>query len=269
MSNFLKLAFPLFVATLLPAQFDPRFLRVIGPETKMIEGVDLNSCRARNFTASPFCAVPLPYAGTAAQLISIEEKAQNGTNSLTILGGFVKATGPDEPNRPAPIFLESSVAIAGDPKSVQSAAERWKVDAPASDLARDVRQLADSYDGWFLIDKPFQDLHPPAPEGKQRFRAEVEQVIERISGGIRFGPSDAVRVEIHTRSAEDAFSLAAIGRWIPGLIQLMQPDDDFSRILDIAEDFDAHAQGKSVVLSFNVPEEKLRDVVKTFNHVLQ
>lgn len=269
MNRLPKLAVPLFTATLLTAQIDPRIWRLVGPETKMISGIDLNRCRERELSSSPLCQVQIPYPSSAGQVISMDEKTGARTTSLMILTGLVLAPGKDGQDgqdAPAPTLLDSSTAIVGEEETIKSAKERWTRTDPVSDLARDARQLADSYDAWFLVKKPLQDLGPPSADGKQKFRAEVERVIEEISGGVRFGPSAEVRIEVHTKSADDAFSLAALGRWLPGIIQLMQPDSDGSRILDLAENFEVHASGQTVRLSFNIPEDKLHELAKTFGH---
>jgi uncharacterized membrane protein len=64
------------------------------------------------------------------------------------------------------------------------------------------------------------------------------------------------------KTADDAATLAGLGRWIPGLIQLKDPHGLQSRMIDLAENVSIRSEGRLVMISLVISERKLEDMLK-------
>jgi hypothetical protein len=83
------------------------------------------------------------------------------------------------------------------------------------------------------------------------------QVVEQARGGIRLGRSNEVNVEIQGRTADDAATLAALGRWAPGFLQLQDPSGQMGALAAAIENLSVRAEGRTAVASFSVPDAAL------------
>jgi len=88
----------------------------------------------------------------------------------------------------------------------------------------------------------------------------MANTIEELSGGIRFGTNIEFKLEALMRSNEDAKALAALGRRLPGLIQLMPSPGIIGPLVGIAEKISATADGRLVTLSFYLSHDKVKEV---------
>jgi len=96
-----------------------------------------------------------------------------------------------------------------------------------------------------------------------KYRDELIQVVEEARGGIRLGRPNEVSVEIQARTADDAATLAALGRWVPGFLQLEDPSGQMGALVAAIEDLSVRTDGRTAVASFSIPDaalEKLSQV---------
>ena len=258
-----KLSTPLLAVSLLSGQVNPRVWRLIGPDARAITGVNLDRYRQTALSESRSTALNLPFGATGGQAISISGDPKTHRAPLEIIIGD-KRPPQLENSQPFPM-LDANTAILGDEDGMREAAGRWNGDAPLSDLAARVRKLAESYDAWILVVKPLDNLDDGLPVPASKYRSEVVRVVEEIAAGIRFGPFYEVRIDVLARTSEDAYSLAALGRWLPGLIQTTDPRGTQSRILDLAENLAVQVAGRTVTLSLGIPEHKLADLLRSLH----
>jgi hypothetical protein len=74
-----------------------------------------------------------------------------------------------------------------------------------------------------------------------------------------------VHVEVTAGSVDDAVGLAALGRWLPGLLQAKGNGRPEMRIVNLIEDFAVEARGTSAALSFSISEARLEELAATMN----
>jgi hypothetical protein len=88
-------------------------------------------------------------------------------------------------------------------------------------------------------------------------------VIEEVRGGIRVGGYNEMSLEVLVKTADDAYALAAIGRWLPGLMEMQNSHGLESALADLAENLVVGSEGRVVTLSVSVAESKLGELVKS------
>jgi hypothetical protein len=167
--------------------------------------------------------------------------------------------GMEQPAVEGIVKLAPGVGVAGDPESLREAQQRWSVDRPLSPIAEKARRLAESYDSWFLVVKPFAVMVEGTVPLPQHVQALTE-AIEEVSGGVRFGAVTEVYVEAVFRNPEDASAVARLARWLPGLVQLKGAY--LGPFVEAMENFTVHASGQRAFLSVRIPEDKLRELAE-------
>src|SRR5262249_20860390 len=127
-------------------------------------------------------------------------------------------------------------------------------------IATRAEELSRSYDAWFFVLKPFKLLNIPG-KAPSKYHKEVVEAIDEVSGGIRVGGGyHDIRAEATTKSPDDAMGLAALARWIPGLVPTNESDGQFIALM---EQYEVRASGNSAVLTFGIPEESIRALLKS------
>jgi len=185
---------------------------------------------------------------------------------LKITHGLLPAPRPPESEAeisfcPAPTRLSATTELAGIPEEVEAAAGRWnQPDAGAHPIAQTAEQLRNSYDIWFVAIRPL-DVEQTG-EARMKHRDEIVKVIEELRGGIRFGGINRVMLEATTKSVEDATGLAAVGRWLPGLIQLAGAGEEASALLDLVDDYSSLATGTQVRVTFSIEESRVKELIE-------
>jgi hypothetical protein len=244
---------------------DSKVLRIIGPDARMIYGMDVDRYR-RSALASLYPA-DLEWLSTRSGVKEIHAliaiiSAPDGPPLFVISGA--PATAPVDPDDEQfnLVRLDQDTAILGEAGLVKDAANRWKQeDKLRSDVADRAQRLNDAFDLWFLGIRPL-DQGLALEKGVLKYRDEFVQVIEEVRGGIRLGATDQMSIEALARTADDAASLAALGRWLPGLIQMQGARDSIDRLLGFVENLRVSAQGRTAVASFAIPDSALEAVAK-------
>jgi hypothetical protein len=225
---------------LFAAALDPKLLNLIGPETRSVFGRD--AARHRQSGLNKL----LPAASLASQTIEI-----TGPTGIPL---SVQIGGGDTDS----VILDNTTSIQGDQALIEEATRLWgRTDIVPTPLAIRAQQLAGMYDNWFVIVRPLEQGQNAAP---LKYRAELVNAIEQISGGIRFGTTIEIRVEALMQTSDHARTLAALGHWLPGLVQLIQSEGAFAQLAEIAENISVVAEGRTVTLSFQLAEGKVKEL---------
>jgi hypothetical protein len=232
------------------ADLNPKVLNLISANTQLVGGANME--RHRNSALG--AVFPVNYA--AKQSVFIETLDGNESRTLLLSIGGEPATDVDSRS------LDSYTVVSGDPSAIEEATQLWaREDIQPSPMAFRARQLAGIYDHWFLMSKPLDFLiRPHTTLWPLKYRDEMVNTIEELSGGIRFGTSIEFKAEAVMRTNEDAKALAALGRWLPGLLQLMPSPGFIGPLVDIAEKISATADGRIVTLTCSLSDDKVKEV---------
>ena len=252
----------LFAACSSGAELNSRVLRLIGADARMVTGADLDR-QSSSALGSEFQSQAVPDTDTRStyKVLWIRYDAANGPATLTVVIGSIPV---QDPNTPAAFTaLDTSTMVAGDPDTIREAQRRWTVERPPSPLAEKAHRLSQSYDNWFLLLKPFSvpAAMPQTVSGTaaplMRYRQELIDAVDEVSGGIRFGPFNELYLEGVFRKPEDASAAATIARWLPGMLQLQRPYDSPGLLVDAIEDVTFHAEGQRAYVSLRIPNNKV------------
>jgi len=249
------------------AALSPKMLGLIVADARMVTGADLNR-QGDSILNQFFQSQVVPDTDTRAsyQALWIERNGADGPVTLTVVAGPIP---PNAPNFPEEfISLDANIMVAGPPDSVRDAQRSWTVEQPLSPIAARVRRLAESYDNWFLMKKPFARLSqiPQAVLGSAvpllKDKQDLVDAVEELSGGVPFGAVNELNLEAVFRNPEDAWAVAILARWVPGILQLQPPYSPTGRLVKAMEDFTVHVEGQRVSISLRIPEEKARSLIE-------
>jgi len=254
------------LAAVLPgAQLDSKLLKLIPQDANVVCGIDLDRYRATALTSFyPVDPWVRTFAGDGLhQLIAILQGPAQHAPELTIYVGPVGSpVGWDDGNEYR--VLDDSTAILGNDLVVDEAMERWnQAELPNEALASKIKVLSDTYDAWVIAIKPFDENESPGIPINLKHRADFLQLVQEVQAGIRLGSFYDATVEITLPSPDDAYAMAAIGRWLPGFIQASQPSSKESSLADLAENITAIAKGNVASLSFSLDPIKLQELIES------
>jgi hypothetical protein len=265
-------------------ELDDRLLRLIGSDAKLVYGVDLD--RYMNSTLKEFFPINVEHfsqlhdSGPVLEVVIAERSNPSGSESLTIFRGalsslnFTPAIAQTDvaainykgvliltDSNQSIAVLDPDIAIAGTFLALQEAIDRWQQEtAYGGPLGFKLQDLSRNYDVWFLVQNPLEPPPNLPPRPESAYASKLIQAVQAFQGGIRFGASIELRLEAMTKSPDDALTAAAIGRWLPGFIQLQGRNDPQSAVLDLAEDLTVLTNGSVTSLSFRLSERRLREL---------
>jgi len=258
-----------FAATLKAGEVDAKRIRLIGADATIVFGMDVeryrNSALHKIFplqvddehasqvivcvTGGLDRGKELKIVRRKAGSVALPHEQSEGTTVSTHRGITVVTR-----ESSAEAQLDMLTTVSGEPAVVAGAIDRWVDTADANDLAPKILRLSAQYDNWFIAIKPLADVPvDPSQIGRKHLRQIVE-AIEEVSGGIRVGQVSDFAIDVALRTAEDASALAALGHWLPGLVQMKQTGP-IGAIADLIENFDTRASGALVSLSFTLRED--------------
>jgi hypothetical protein len=245
----------IFATNLAAAELTPNVLHLIGPEAWVVTGIDLQ----RYSTSELHHLFPWDIATKdMRQVIRIGGVHDGG--QLTV---FV---GPQPVEQAGSAFqstaLDPNTTAVGEAGAVQDAIRQWNRSGNPSQLALEARSLSGEYDGWFLLLKPLENFTHNDSAPSSKYVTDLIQVVEQVSGGIRFGSVNELEIDIVTRSASDAASLAALVQWMPGLILLNGPGMQERGLIEAAEDLVVRTNGRMVSISFTLSESRVSMLAK-------
>jgi hypothetical protein len=266
MKRAVALSAALAMTSLLAGAMDSRALRLIGPDTKVVSRVDVERYRRSALSR----LYPLDLSALAArtgiseirELVTIVDGTPAGAPLFVVTGaanGEQPAASDDEDF--GFVRLDASTVIAGNRAQVQEAVARWNQEVRrASDVAERARGMSGSFDLWFLAIRPLSGSHSDS-QNVLKYRNELIQVIEEVRGGIRLGVSHEMRLEVLARTADDAVTLSALGRWVPGMIQLRSDHSPIRLLLSLMENLCVSAEGRTAVASFSIADSAFEEVI--------
>jgi len=248
------------IAINMPAsELNPKVLNVIGEDARVVQGGNVAKYQHTVWNDAFPWVLDRAITGAVQQQITVEY-GDHETEPLTIIIGSAVASASEHGLRVT--NLDSTTFVLADQAGTLAAMTRWSKNDDTGELGRKVKRLNESYDSWFLIVKPLelQDWGRVASQSKPA--AKLMQMVEEASGGIRLGPYAEVCIEVVLKTPDDAVTLAGLGRWLPGFIQVKDPGGLVSRMVDLAENLSIRAQGSLVTISFVISERKLEDMLK-------
>jgi hypothetical protein len=246
---------------LLAGELNQKILKLIGPDARIVTGMDVERYRDSPLQEIFPWKLDAAVSGAVHQLIIIQYGPRDNKPPLTILTGSPK--GVQTEDGPQFAQLDAGTTILGDPASIEEARRRWRSDQPAGEIADQVRRLSGTYDNWFLIVKPLQLSRQP-DDPSLKYRDEVMRVVEQVRMGVRLGAFNEMHIEVVTRTPEDAATLAALGKWLPGLVQMANPLARESMLINQAENLNVFAGGNVASLSFTLSKEAIEKAIKSF-----
>jgi len=253
------LTLALIAANLQAGEVNPKVLSLIGEDARAVYGGNLARYRQTVWNNIAPWRLDQVISGSVQQVIAIAND-DGGTPPLTIMMGSAAASELADGLHFA--SLDSATSVLGDEAGTQEAVRRWSENSGLGELARKAQRLGESYDNWFLIVRPLELLGRSSIAPPSHFAAELMQMVEEASGGIRVGAFSEVHVEVLMKTADDAATLAGLVRWLPGFIQLREPRGLQSRMIELAENVSIRSEGRLATISLAISERKLEDMFK-------
>ena len=194
----------------------------------------------------------------------ITECMRGGLTIVTGEVGPLFAGEQPEEGRPGYTVLGPGTAIIGDADSLNEAAARWQRE-DLSGIAVKAERLAATYDNWFIAVRPLAErdrLSDRAPGPRLKYMDDMAGLVEEVRGGLCVGRRSEFHLEVDMKTTEDAQTLAALGRWLPGFVQSKNPHGRAALIAEYAENISITPSGNTVTLSFTLEEGKLEEVLR-------
>jgi hypothetical protein len=119
-------------------------------------------------------------------------------------------------------FLDSSIAVIGDPALVKQAIVRRASGDPAGAWCVKAQALSTENDAWFLVQGPVSELTsgmPGSTAGTAGQTAQMFQSVTAASGGMKLGANVVITAEVVARSEKDAQSLAEVLRFLAAMLE--------------------------------------------------
>jgi hypothetical protein len=253
------LTLALIAANLQAVELNPKVLSLIGENARAVYGGNLARYRQTAWNTIAPWRLDQAVSGSVQQLVVIANDDAE-TTPLTIMIGSAAAS--EQGDGLQFVSLDSATSVLGDEAGTREAVRRWSEDSGMGELARKAQKLGESYDNWFLIVRPLELLGRSSIAPPSHFAAELMQMVEEASGGIRVGAFSEIHAKVLMKTADDAATLAGLVRWLPGLIQLKEPRGLQSRMIELAENVSIRAEGRLATISFVISERKLEDMFK-------
>jgi hypothetical protein len=273
----MKVARPLILLCastgLTAGQFDPRLLRLIGPDAKYVSAGDFERYQASKLSLRPFHQVYIEGEPPRFRLeIGTEDR-----RTLYVTVTSIPISPPD-PDTPAVVYRgvrtwtaqgvshatpDPTIELYGEDKIVQEAIDRWQdAKAPLSPLAAKAQGLSFSYDAWFIMTTPlavpeFAGFGPRSPRIE-----ELAHAIGEVRAGLRFGRVLEAVVEIDAKSPEEASALAVFGRYLPALLETRS--DPQSQVFKLADRVVSQSHGSTAMLSLSIDERHIEEAARKY-----
>ena len=113
----------MLATNLLPAQVNPKVWNLIGPDDRLILGVNMDRYRQTAMNSINSGDSGLPFPGRSRYVITIESNPQKGQRLIVLLGFSPAPVVSDE--SPSPTMLDTTTAIVGDDERVRASVARW------------------------------------------------------------------------------------------------------------------------------------------------
>lgn len=245
---------------------------LVGPDAKMVYGIDVERYQSSQLAQSyqtgmaqnlmPALAIKkvigtlsegnrppaLILQGTAFSLQAL--LGHDGhENFLRTYRGFPAVTLSEDSML---VLLETTLAVTGDTDSVSGVIDRVTSTDCTGELAAKISELSSSYDVWFAVLRPLEQLDLPSMMPPSERRLELAQSIEEVHGGIRIGAVHSVRVELTAKDPDDAAAAAVLARWLPAMLE--KDDSMEANLVRAIQNFATQSTGRTASMSFLLPD---------------
>jgi hypothetical protein len=152
-------------------------------------------------------------------------------------------------------FLNPTTAVAGDERSVRQAIVRRRTAAgPAAQMAARAAELAALWPGWFVA-SDFSTVSGSTP-----LSSGMQKLVQRASGGLRFGDTVGLNAELIARTANDA---KTVGEFLRFLSKAGEgaTDPQAAAIVQMLSTAEISVMATSVKLGLTIPESVLESFV--------
>lgn len=183
------------------------------------------------------------------------------TDRTTYQGAALLTSKPGKGDPVAIAFLGGTALLLGDPASVRAAIDRKAAGVgQSSPLVAKAAEMSRMYHVWCVARNP-QSAVPrgiPLPQNAAAMETAF-QSIEEITAGVILAPALKLSLDLVARTEADAVALRdTINSSAADALKKAGP----LYAKELANTFQVQAQGKSVRLSLEIPEEKMIEMVK-------
>ncbi|HMC60710.1 MAG TPA: hypothetical protein VKJ01_16090 [Candidatus Solibacter sp.] len=278
----------------LPAA-DPTLLNLVGPDAKVLAGVNvqqakgtlfgqyvLNQIQSSNTEMQQLIALTGfdPTRDVGETLVASTGAPETGLalargnfdiakiTALASLKGAVSeahngVTILEDPKQTHGVaFLDSTTAVAGDVASVKGAIDRQKIPQPLpSSVTVKINTLSANQDAWVLCTVAPSSLAPPAAAGHNGQIPPALQTVQSASGGVKFGANVVFTGQAQTDTAQSATTLGDMVKMLISLAQMQAGQNQ--QAAQLAQQVQVNASGSVVTVSLSLPEDQFQQLVKT------
>jgi hypothetical protein len=292
-----KLFLILTLTAAMAAAADPRLLNLVVPDSKVVVGIDVQKLYATDFGQFVLSQVP-PEAQKLTAATGFDFRSDLYEVVIATPGGSDKnrgiaiASGRFDPvkllqlvaagggqtftykgvevattrDNKAFAFLNGSIALVGDPDSVQATIDRSRGNAsidPA--LLTRIGEASAGNQVWLVSNAALSEITGKIPKNtKGPVSEDVLQSIRQASAGVQFGKSVQISAQAITQSDQDATALADSVRLLAGLAQLSQNQQKppASATASLLNTLKVQAATNTVKLSLIIPEADLEQLLR-------
>jgi hypothetical protein len=283
----------------LPAA-DPRLLKLVMPDAKVLADVNVDQAKASPFGQYVLTTLLQSQAQKLQQLatltgfdprsdvdelllasnsaagnktglalalgtfdpVKIAAAAQSAGAGVETYGGVSIIEDPQQQNGLA--FMNSSLVVAGDLANVKAAIDRGGNETPSipAALVAQVNLLSSTEDAWAISTVPPSTLRPPAaaPPATGVNIQNALQQIQSASGGVKFGTMVVVTGQAQAATPQDASSLGDVMKLFASMAQLSASQRPEAAAL--AQSLVVTTQGSTVTITLSVPQDQIQQLVK-------
>ncbi len=157
-------------------------------------------------------------------------------------------------------FPDGSTAIAGDAASVRAALDRRKSGAgPDARLAAAARSLGAANDAWIATLGPPSDLAARVSTPK----SDLAQAILQVSAGLKLDAGLLISGEAVTRSEKDAMALADVAHFLAGMAQLNREKEGAGNVASALDKLELTTEANTLKFSLKLAEADIESLIKS------
>jgi hypothetical protein len=160
-------------------------------------------------------------------------------------------------------FLDASTVIAGDIANVKGAIDRSNTPQPLpAAVAVKVNQWSNSQDAWGITTVPPSSLAPPAKAGAPNNpMMNAGQNVQAAAGGVKFGALVVLSGEATCDTAQNATTLADMGKLLINMAQMQAGQD--ANAAALIKSVSVTANGNVVKVSASLPQDVFQTMLQS------
>lgn len=236
----------LLLSLTVTAEIPASWLRAIPDDVESVTGIDVVRFHASEIRKFQRLDVPLEDTNAIQYMVHVEYDSGNfyllrmdEPASKEVLENYFL------------VAFDKETAVLGRPDAVAWALERLR---GKQGSVAPVRDLADRYDAWAYSRSAMPERSYGIAPASLRFQTELLDTLRSGRLGIRFGATLEARLEVETKTAEQASALAVLGRLVLGFAQ--NRDLYFNidpHLLNAIDRFTTRAEGATAIAEAFIP----------------